>query len=167
MGVIFKLEGHHGTTEALGCEAKQAGASRPARGGQARDSVRTHGQSGSRAAVVRRGQNGLSDCGGLQVHPQTVRNWRKHFVEESFPAVLQERPRPGAQPKLSEKAEATLVAWACSDPPQGREHWTMQLLADKLVELGVVDSLSDETVRRALKKTRSSRGRRNTGASRK
>ena len=117
----------------------------------------------------------LSDAGktdsaiaqALQVHPQTVRNWRKHFVEESFPAALQERPRPGAQPKLSEKAEATLVAWACSDPPQGREHWTMQLLADKLVELGVVDSLSDETVRRALKKTRSSRGRRNTGASRK
>src|SRR5205085_7996232 len=54
--------------------------------------------------------------------------------------------------------EARLIALACSKPPEGRNEWTMQLLADKLVELQVVDSVCDETVRRALKKTRSSRG---------
>lgn len=88
----------------------------------------------------------------LQVHPQTVRNWRKHFAQEELEAALDERPRPGTQPKLNGKQEATLIALACSDPPAGREHWTMQLLADKLVELKVVDSISDETVRRVLKK---------------
>ena len=54
--------------------------------------------------------------------------------------------------QLDAKGEATLIALACSDPPEGREHWTMQLLADKLVELGVVESISDETVRRVLRK---------------
>lgn len=102
----------------------------------------------------------------LQVHPQTVRNRRKHFAQEGLEAALDERPRPGAEPKLDAKGEATLIALACSEAPEGREHWTMQLLADWLVELKVVESLSDETVRRTLKKTGSSRGRSSTGASR-
>ena len=59
-----------------------------------------------------------------------------------------------------------LIAVACSQPPQGRNRWTLKLLADRLVELEVVESVSDETVRRTLKKTRSSRGRRSSGASR-
>ena len=101
----------------------------------------------------------------LKVNPQTVRNIRKRFAEEGLEAALKERPRPGAQPKLDGKGEAFLVALACSEPPGGREHWTMQLLADKLVELGVVDSISDETVRRVLKKTGLSPGRRNSGVS--
>jgi hypothetical protein len=67
---------------------------------------------------------------------------------------------------LNGKQEAFLVAIACSDPPQGRQKWTMQLLADRLVELKVVDSIADETVRRALKKTTSSRGRSSSGVSR-
>ena len=54
--------------------------------------------------------------------------------------------------------EARLIALACSEPPQGGSDWTLQLLADKLVELHVVDSISDETVRQVLKKTNSSRG---------
>lgn len=66
--------------------------------------------------------------------------------------------------KLDSKQEALLVALACSQP-EGRESWTMQLLADKLVELKVVEDISDETVRRLLKKTRSSHGRSNSGAS--
>lgn len=82
----------------------------------------------------------------LKVNPQTVRNIRKRFVEEGLEAALRERPRPGAQPKLGAKQEAFLIALACSDPPEGRERWTMQLLANRLVELGVVDSISDETV---------------------
>jgi len=100
----------------------------------------------------------------LQVHPTTIRNWRKHLAEEGLEAALDERPRPGAAPKLDARGETTLIALACSDAPEGREHWTMQLLADKVVELGVVASISDETVRRVLKKTRSSRGRSGTGA---
>jgi hypothetical protein len=60
--------------------------------------------------------------------------------------------RPGGQPVLDSKGEATLVALACSDAPEGRACWTMQLLADQLVALGVVEQISDETVRRLLKK---------------
>jgi transposase len=89
----------------------------------------------------------------LKVSTQTVRNIRKRFAEEGLQAALQDRPRPGAERKLDGQQEAFLVALACSQPPEGREHWTMQLLADRLVELGVVDSISDETVRRVLKKT--------------
>lgn len=113
----------------------------------------------------------LSDTGkrdaliadALQVHVQTVRNMRKRWATEGVEAALTERPRPGAMPKLNGKQEAFLVALACSEPPTGREHWTMQLLADRLVELKLVDSISDETVRRVLKKTRSSRGRSSSG----
>jgi hypothetical protein len=67
---------------------------------------------------------------------------------------------------LDGKQESLLIALAC-DAPEGRAEWTMQLLADRLVELKVVDSISDETVRRTLKKTSSSRGKKNSGASRK
>jgi hypothetical protein len=61
-------------------------------------------------------------------------------------------------PKLDAKAKTRLIAEACSDAPEGRTHWTMQLLADRLVELKVVETISDETVRRTLKKTGSSHG---------
>jgi transposase len=88
----------------------------------------------------------------------TVERLRKRFVEEGLEAALTEKPRPGAQRKLDGKQEALLVALTCSTPPTGRRHWTMQLLADRLVELGVVESLSDETVRRLLKQTTSSPG---------
>jgi hypothetical protein len=88
---------------------------------------------------------------------------RKRFVDEGLEAALCERPRPGGQRKLDGKQEAFLIALACSTPPQGRTSWTMQLLAAKLVELQVIDAISDETVRRTLKKTSSSRGRRRRG----
>ena len=68
--------------------------------------------------------------------------------------------------KLDKRAEAHLVAIACSDPPEGHTHWTLKLLADKMVELDFVDSVARETVRQTLKKTSSSRGRRGSGASR-
>jgi hypothetical protein len=79
---------------------------------------------------------------------------------------MNERPRPGARRKLAGKQEATLVALACSTPPAERTTWTMQLLADKLVELKVVDTISDETVRRTLKKTTSSPGSARNGVCR-
>jgi hypothetical protein len=67
---------------------------------------------------------------------------------------LADRPRPGAAPLLDGKGEAFLVALACTNPPTGTSAWTMQLLADRLVALDIVDQISDETVRRTLKKTR-------------
>jgi transposase len=83
----------------------------------------------------------------------TVERTRKRFVTGGLDWALSEAPRPGAQRKLAGKQEAYLVALACSEPPAGRAHWTMQLLADRLVELQVTDGISDETVRRLLKKT--------------
>jgi transposase len=88
----------------------------------------------------------------------TVERVRKRFVEEGLEAALTEKPRPGAKRKLDGKQEALLVALTCSTPPEGRRRWTMQLLANRLVELGVIEALSDETVRRLLKQTTSSPG---------
>lgn len=66
--------------------------------------------------------------------------------------MLYDPPRPGTLPKLDARGEAHLIALACSEAPEGRTHWTMQLLADRLVELQIIDSISDETVRRTLGK---------------
>ena len=84
----------------------------------------------------------------------TVERTRKRFVEEGLEAALVERPRPGARSKLDGKQEAFVVALACSDPPAGRARWTLQLLAEQVVALGLVESLDDNTVQRTLKKTR-------------
>ena len=96
----------------------------------------------------------------LEVSTATVERVRQRFVEQGLDAALdrKRRERPARVIKLDGRAEARLIALACSTPPEGRAVWTMQLLADKLVELEVVDSISDETVRLALKKTRSSPG---------
>ena len=104
----------------------------------------------------------------VSVGERTVSRVRQRFVERGFEACLERKPqgRPSRERKLDGAAEAKLVALACSTAPDGRAEWTMQLLADKLVELAVVDAVSDETVRRTLKKMRSSRGRRSSGASR-
>lgn len=100
------------------------------------------------------------------VGERTVARVRQRFGERGFEACLQRKPqdRPGRERKLDGAAEARLVAIACSTAPDGRAEWTTPLLADQLVELAVVDALSDETVRRTLKKMRSSRGRRSSGA---
>ena len=89
----------------------------------------------------------------VQVHVATVERIRKRFVLGGVDHALTEKKRPGGQAKLDGKGEATLVALACSDPPNGHATWTMQMLADRLVEMGVVGSISDETVRLRLKKT--------------
>jgi hypothetical protein len=103
----------------------------------------------------------------VSVGERTVARVRQRFVERGFEACLERKPqdKPSRERKLDGAAEARLVALACSTAPDGRAAWTMQLLADQLVELAVVDAISDETVRRTLKKTRSSRGRRSSGAS--
>jgi putative transposase len=87
----------------------------------------------------------------------TVERTRKRFVEEGL-GCLTERPRRGQAPKLTGKQEAHLVAIACSTPPEGRARWTLQLLADKVVELKFADSIARETIRQVLKKTSSSHG---------
>jgi transposase len=90
---------------------------------------------------------------------RTVERVRERFVERGLDAALAHKPqdRPSRERKLDGAAEARLIALACSAPPDGRARWTLKLLADRMVELEVVDSLSDETVRRTLKKTNSSR----------
>lgn len=88
----------------------------------------------------------------------TVERVRKRFVEEGLEAALSERPRPGAARKLDGRQEAFLMALACSDVPEGKGHWSMRMLAERLVELEVVDEISDETVRRTLKRGTSSHG---------
>jgi hypothetical protein len=96
----------------------------------------------------------------VEVSTDTVARVRQRFVEDSLEAALvrKKAARPPVPLKLDGRAEARLITLACSSPPDGRTRWTMQLLADKLVELAVVDAISDETVRRTLQKTRSSRG---------
>ena len=96
----------------------------------------------------------------LEVSTATVERVRQRFVEQGLDAALdrKQRERPAREIKLDGRAEARLIALACSTPPDGRRGWTMRLLADKLVELEVVPTISDETVRLALKKTRSSLG---------
>ena len=96
----------------------------------------------------------------LEVSTATVERVRQRFFEQGLDAALDRKPRerPAREIKLDGRAEARLIALACSAPPEGRATRTMKLLADKLVELEVVDAISDETVRLALKKTRSSPG---------
>ena len=92
---------------------------------------------------------------GLSAHPRTIANVRQRLVEQGLEAAVdrkkQERPSRGR--KLDGKAEARLIAMRCGEPPEGRMRWTLHLLADKMVELKIVDSVSYETVRRVLKKT--------------
>ena len=99
----------------------------------------------------------------LQVGVSTVERARRRFVEEGLEASLRERPRPGARPKLGPKEQAYVVALACTKPPEGRYRWTMQLLADRVVELQLVPDISDEAIRRLLKRTNSSPGSRRSG----
>jgi transposase len=126
----------------------------------------------SAARTVRRAQILLwADAGetdeaiaaALQCGLSTIARTRQRFVEESLDAALVDHPRPGAAPKLTPKQQAFTVALACTKPPQGRLRWTMQLLADRLVELEVIPDISDESIRRLLKKTSSSPGSRKNG----
>src|SRR5215210_3761786 len=95
----------------------------------------------SRAHILLQADAGAADdriAQALHIGTATVERIRKRFVEGGVAGALTERPRPGGKPKLDGKAEATLVAWACSTPPDDRKQWTMQLLADKVVELKLV-----------------------------
>ena len=90
----------------------------------------------------------------VEVSCATVERVRQRSVEHGLEAALVRKPqdRPSRQPTLDGRAEARLIALACSAPPEGRREWAMRLRADKLIELEVVPTVSDEAVRRALKK---------------
>ena len=114
----------------------------------------------TRARLLLKASEGWPDqriAEALNIGRATVERTRQRFVEENL-AALDERPRPGNKPKLDAKAEARLIAEACSAAPEGRPRWTLQLLADRVVQLQLADSYSYEAVRRVLKKTLSSRG---------
>jgi transposase len=111
----------------------------------------------TRARILLLADEGGTDqevAAALHVHPATAERARRRFVEGGVERALSDKPRPGGRPKLDGKQEAHLIALACSRAPGGRARWTMQMLADRLVELRVVAAISDETVRRTLKKTR-------------
>jgi len=139
-----------------------------------REQLQTITRTGKQSArVLRRAQILLWSAEGkqdkeiidlLRCAPMTVASTRERWVKAQR---LEDLPRLGSKPMLDAKQASLLVALACSDAPEGRDEWTMQLLADKLVELKVVEDISDETVRRTLKKTRSSLGKTSSGAFRK
>ena len=104
------------------------------------------------------GRSNTDIAAALHTSESTVYRTCKRLVEGNLEFALNERRRPGAKVKLSSKDETLLIALSKSTPPEGRTCWTMQLLADRLVELGEVESISDETVRRILKKKTSSPG---------
>ena len=101
----------------------------------------------------------------LSTTEQTVYNIRKRFSQEGLESAIHEKPRPGAKPLIQPEQEAHIIALACSTPPDDRERWTVRMLTNKVVELGILDEVSRETVRRTLKKTSLSRGRRSSGVS--
>ena len=109
----------------------------------------------------------------LDVSQGTVYRAKRRYAEEGLDGVLQDRVQSNRYRKLDDKGEAhpvsstgqALIALACSPAPDGHDHWTLHLLADRVVELGLVESLSYETVRLRLKKTSSSRGGSSSGAS--
>ena len=113
-----------------------------------------------RARILLKAAEGCEDnaiAAGLSVGRATVERLRQRFVEEGLGA-LEERPRPGAPAKLAAPAEARVIAAACSAAPEGRQRWTVHLLAARVVARGLAASYSYESVRRVLKKRSSSRG---------
>lgn len=91
----------------------------------------------------------------LDVGVRTIESLRRRFVEEGLESALNRKKqvRPSRMPKLDGEGEARLVALACSEAPDGHKQWTLRMLADRLVVLDVVDTISYETVRKVLKKT--------------
>lgn len=99
----------------------------------------------------------------LDVSLRTIERVRHRFVEEGLESSLTHRPGAGRQRKMDGDVEAHLIALRCSAPPKGVARWTLRLLADKMIELNYVDTISHETVRQTLKKISSNPGKKNAG----
>lgn len=109
----------------------------------------------TRARILLKAAAGSKDAEimeALAVSATMIYNTRQKCVEEGVEAALQDRPRPGKTPKLTDKQCAHLIATACTPAPVGHDHWTLRLLADQVIQLGYAESFSHETVRRLLKK---------------
>jgi transposase len=133
--------------------------------GQGKSSARMQTQ----ARILLKTDDGMSNqdiMSALDVSETMAYRARQRFVEEGLEAALCDKPRPGQKPKLDDKQCAHLIAMACSDAPDGHDHWTLRLLAAKVVELGFAEKFSYEGVRSVLKKTSSNPGKRSNGASR-
>jgi len=123
----------------------------------------------NRIQILLRADAGETDADiadDLGITTNTAANIRRRFAAEGLESALAEKPRSGGPAKLDGKAEAVVIALACSPVPEGRTVWTAGMLANRLVELRIVESVSEDTVLRVLKKATSSRGRRRVGASR-
>ena len=133
---------------------------------QARDQPLARKQQYRRDILLRadEGDTDQEIADDLGVHADTVGRVRRRFAERGLDAALNDRPRPGAPPKLDGKQEAMVVALACTEAPRGQARWSVRLLARRAVELEFVETVSRETIRRILKKTFSSRGRSDRGA---
>ena len=121
----------------------------------------------SRARILLKADEGFTDeqiADIVHVGSSTVGRVRQRFVQKGLDSALNELPRPGGRRKFTGKQEAHLIATACSKAPEGHARWTLRLLAGKAVELGFSQSCSYEAVRKVLKKTKSSRGKRSNGA---
>lgn len=128
---------------------------------------RTTARRVARAHVLLRAAEGDADADiahTLHLGIASVHRIRQRFVDEGLTAALSERPRVGSPPTLTGKQAAFLVALACTTPPVGRHRWTLQLLADRFLELRQIDTISADTVRRVLKKTLSNLGNAKNGA---
>ena len=90
----------------------------------------------------------------LSVDPKTISNVCKRYLEEGLESAINEKPRPGAPTVFDGKQRAKITVLACSEPPKGRSQWSLRLLADKAVELGIVESISHMDIGRILKKTK-------------
>lgn len=140
-----------------------------------RDTLKSYLRSGvhstrflNRVRVLLRADTGQGDpeiSRNVGVSKVTVYHIRRRFATQGLQAALTEKSRSGAPRKLTGQEKANVVLLACTDAPDGRTRWTHRLLADKLVKLEMVPSISYKSVERILKKTNSSPGKRNNGAS--
>ena len=101
----------------------------------------------------------------LKTTKPTIVQIKKRYSQEGLDSAINEKPRSGAPIKIDGTIEAQVTLIACSEPPEGRSSWTLQLIADKLVELEVIDSISAMSIQRTLKKVRPSHGRKSDGVS--
>lgn len=109
----------------------------------------------TRARILLKAAAGCKDAeimSALAISATMIYNTRQRCVEDGVESALHDRPRPGAEPKLTDKQCAHVIATACTPAPAGHDHWTLRLLAGKVVQLGYADAFSHETVRRLLKK---------------
>ena len=115
-----------------------------------------------RAHILLKSDEGKTDreiCDQLYIGEETVRRTRLRFCEDGLDKALTDKARPGAESKLDEGQEAHLTALACTQPPDGRARWTLELLAQHLIEDGLIEHIAPETVRLILKKNRLSLGK--------